>query len=143
MAASNRYFNVGACTFNPGTSVTFTGVQSVTITKGIQLEPRKGGLDVYNTEICVAARSPSITIEFDSINKQTALGTTAGTLTVVIPDSSNGASGTGAITATMTLAVPSQDQISAGHARYGTSSQTWIAKTSDGTTNPLSFSEAA
>jgi hypothetical protein len=135
MAATKAQINWTAVNFN---STTITMVTSGGFGMGGKLLKFKGDTDVYSTVIANVENAPHAT--FTTADVGTMMGFVPGTtstLTATLNDA-KGATG-GAVVFSMINAVFENADTQAAHAQFGSVTGTWQAFSSDGVTNPLSF----
>lgn len=135
--------NWTAVGFTPsgGSLTTFTRVTSVTFTTGGQLMPFAGDDDRFPTVLVNSMNMPSATVTSGNIAQLFGFAPgTRGTLTATHKDA-RGASG-GDIVYTLANAVVATNDASGQHANYGSGTLPFQAFSSDGSTNPLSFTRA-
>lgn len=127
-------------------SVTFgsTAISRITtggFGQGGKLLRFKGDTDMYSTVIANVNNEPHAT--FATADVGTMMGITPGTsntLTATLNDA-KGATG-GAVVFTMINAVFENADTTAQHGQFGSVTGTWQAFSSDGVTNPLSFTRS-
>jgi len=135
MAATRANINWAAVSFN---SVPITRVTVGAFSQGGKLVTFKGDVDLYHTVIANVTNEPRAS--FTTADVGTMMGFspgTTGTLNATLNDA-KGATG-GAVVFTMINAVFETADTHAKHAQFGTVTGTWQAFSSDGVTNPLSF----
>jgi hypothetical protein len=135
MAATKAQINWTAVNFN---STSITMVTSGGFGMGGKLLKFKGDTDVYSTVIANVESAPHAT--FTTADVGTMMGFVPGTtstLTATLSDA-KGATG-GAVVFSMINAVFENADTQAAHAQFGSVTGTWQAFSSDGVTNPLSF----
>ncbi len=119
-------------------STAITRVTTGGFGQGGKLLKFKGDVDTYSTIIANVNNEPHAT--FTTADIGTMMGITPGTtntLTATLNDA-RGASG-GSVVFTMINSVFENADTTAQHAQFGTVTGTWQAYSSDGVTNPLSF----
>lgn len=118
-----------------------TRVSSVSINQGGSLSKFSADGDLYPTVIAALMSNPSASVTSADVASLMAIspGTTA-TLTATHSDAKGAASG--AIAYTLANAVSETAQTSGQHAQFGTATISFQAFSSDGTTNPLSFTRS-
>jgi hypothetical protein len=135
MAATKAQINWTAVSHG---STVITRVTNGTVTPGGRLIKFKGDTDQFPTIIAMVDMEPSFSITTADIG--TVMGISPGTtasLVASLNDAKNAASG--GIAFTLANAVFENANASAAHAQFGTVTGTWQAYSSDGSTNPLSF----
>lgn len=135
--------NWTAVGFTPsgGSLTTFTRVTNVAITTGGSLIPFAGDNDRFPTVLANAMNMPAVTVTTGNIGQ--AFGFSPGqrgTWTGTHKDA-RGASG-GDIVYTLVNATVANNDASGPHGNYGSGNIGWQAFSSDGSTNPLSFTRA-
>jgi hypothetical protein len=138
MAATKAQINWAAVMFG---SSAITRITAGGFGQGGTLLRFKGDTDLYSSIIANVNNEPSA--NFTTADVGTMMGISPGTtntLTATLNDA-KAASG-GSVIFTMINAVFENADTSAQHAQFGTVSGTWQAFSSDGTTNPLSFTRA-
>ena len=138
MSATKAQINWTGVEFN---SVNITRVTQGMFGQGGQLLKFKGDTDLYNTIIANVTNEPHASFTTADVGTMMgfAPGTTA-TLTATLNDA-KGATG-GAVVFTLANAVFENADTQAQHAQFGTVTGTWQAYSSDGSTNPLSFTRS-
>jgi hypothetical protein len=135
MAATKAQINWASVTFG---SSAITRITTGGFGQGGKLLKFKGDTDMYSTIIANVNNEPNAT--FTTADVGTIMGITPGTtntLTATLNDA-KGATG-GSVVFTMINAVFENADTTAQHAQFGTVTGTWQAYSSDGVTNPLSF----
>jgi hypothetical protein len=135
MSATRAQINWASVTFG---STAITRITAGGFGQGGKLIRFKGDTDVYSTVIANVTNEPSAT--FMTADVGTMMGIAPGTtntLTATLNDA-KGATG-GAVVFAMINAVFENADTKAQHAQFGTVTGTWQAFSSDGLTNPLSF----
>jgi hypothetical protein len=138
MAASKANINWSGVAFN---STNITRVTNASIGQGGSLIKFKGDTDVYPTIIASVDQEPHASVTTADVGTMMGFspGTTA-TLTATLNDAKQ-ASG-GAVNFTLINAVFENADTQAQHAQFGSVTGTWQCFSSDGSTNPLSFSRS-
>ncbi len=135
MSATRAQINWASVTFG---STAITRITTGGFGQGGTLLRFKGDTDMYSTVIANVNNEPNAS--FTTADVGTMMGITPGTtntLTATLNDA-KGATG-GAVVFTMINAVFENADTTAQHAQYGSVTGTWQAFSSDGLTNPLSF----
>jgi hypothetical protein len=135
MSATRAQINWASVTFG---STAITRITTGGFGHGGKLLRFKGDTDMYSTVIANVTNEPSAT--FTTADVGTMMGIAPGTtntLSATLNDA-KGATG-GAVVFTMINAVFENADTTAQHAQFGTVTGTWQAFSSDGATNPLSF----
>jgi hypothetical protein len=138
MSATKANINWTGVEFN---SVNITRVTNASIGQGGQLIKFKGDTDIYPTIIANVDNEPHASITTADVG--TMMGFVPGvsaTLTATLNDA-KGASG-GAVNFTLANAVFENADTQAQHAQFGSVTGTWQCYSSDGATNPLSFTRS-
>jgi hypothetical protein len=138
MSATKAQINWSSVSFN---SMNITRVTNASIGQGGQLIKFKGDTDGYPTIIACVDQEPHALITTADVG--TMMGFTPGTsatLDMTLNDAKN-ASG-GAVNFVLINAVFQNADTQAAHAQYGSVTGTWQCFSSDGVTNPLSFSRS-
>jgi hypothetical protein len=138
MSATKAQINWTAVEFN---SIAITRVTNASIGQGGQLIKFKGDTDLYPTIIANVENEPHASITTADVG--TMMGFTPGTaamLTATLNDA-KGATG-GAVVFTLTNAVFENADTQAQHAQFGSVTGTWQCYSTDGATNPLSFTRS-
>jgi hypothetical protein len=136
MSATKAQINWTSVSFN---STNITRVTNASIGQGGSLIKFKGDTDLYPTIIASVDNEPHASITTADVG--TMMGFvpgTAATLTATLEDA-KGASG-GAVVFTLINATFENADTQAQHAQFGSVTGTWQCFSSDGSTNPLSFS---
>jgi hypothetical protein len=140
MAASKTQMNWEAVGFTPngGTLVPITKVGDVNFDPGGSLKHHSGDADKYSTTVVVDMNRPKCTIQSADVATVQALATgTIGVLTATFKDA-KGAVG-GAVVYNLINAVVANTPGGGKHSDFGAATLTLEAFSSDGITNPLSF----
>jgi hypothetical protein len=135
MAATKAQINWTGVNFN---STAITRVTNGSFGMGGKLLKFKGDTDIYSTVIANIDNEPHAS--FTTADVGTMMGFVPGTtstLTATLNDA-KGATG-GAVVFTMINAVFENADSQAQHAQFGSVTGSWQAFSSDGATNPLSF----
>ncbi len=135
MSATRAQINWASVTFG---STAITRITTGGFGQGGKLLRFKGDTDMYSTIIANVTNEPNAT--FTTADVGTVMGIipgTTNTLTATLNDA-KGATG-GSVVFTMVNAVFENADTSAQHAQFGTVTGTWQAFSTDGETNPLSF----
>jgi hypothetical protein len=138
MSATKAQINWASVTFG---SSAITRITTGGFGQGGKLLKFKGDTDMYSTIIANVTNEPNA--RFTTADVGTVMGITPGTantLTATLNDA-KGATG-GSVVFTMINAVFENADTTAQHAQFGTVTGTWQAFSSDGETNPLSFTRA-
>jgi hypothetical protein len=135
MSATRAQINWASVTFG---STAITRITTGGFGQGGKLLRFKGDTDMYSTVIANVANEPSAT--FTTADVGTMMGIAPGTTNTLAAtlNDAKGATG-GAVVFTMVNAVFENADTTAQHAQFGTVTGTWQAFSSDGVTNPLSF----
>lgn len=143
MAATGVQLNWTAVGFTPsgGSLTTFTKVTSVEINPGGSLIAFAGDNDRFPTVIANAMNSPSATVTGGNIAQFQGLAPgTTGAFAATHKDARGGSNGD--IVYALANAVVQNTPGSGSHGQFGSGSITFQAFSSDGSTNPLSFTRA-
>jgi hypothetical protein len=135
MSATRAQINWASVTFG---STAITRITTGGFGQGGKLIRFKGDTDMYSTVIANVTNEPGAT--FTTADVGTIMGIAPGTtntLTATLNDA-KGATG-GAVVFTMINSVFENADTAAQHAQFGSVTGTWQAFSSDGVTNPLSF----
>lgn len=142
MSATKAQINWTAVSWGASPSPTpMTRVTSVSVSQGGSLIKFKGDTDLYPTIIANVDNEPNVSVTTADV----------GTLMGFAPGASGTWSGTlndaklatgGAVVFTMINAVFENADTQAQHAAFGSVTGTWQAFSSDGSTNPLSFTRS-
>jgi hypothetical protein len=138
MSATKAQINWASVTFG---STAITRITTGGFGQGGKLLRFKGDTDMYSTIIANVNNEPHAT--FTTADVGTMMGISpgsTGTLSATLNDA-KGATG-GAVVFAMINAVFETADTTAQHAHFGTVTGTWQAFSSDGVTNPLSFTRA-
>jgi len=135
MSATRAQINWATVTFG---STAITRITTGGFGQGGKLIRFKGDTDMYSTVIANVTNEPSAT--FTTADVGTMMGIAPGTTNTLAAtlNDAKGATG-GAVVFTMINAVFENADTTAQHAQFGTVTGTWQAFSSDGVTNPLSF----
>jgi len=143
MAATGVQLNWTGVTFTPsgGSLTTFTRVTSVEINPGGQLAAFSGDNDSFVTVVARTASAPSVTVTGGNIAQfQGFASGTTGAFAAIHKDARGGSSGD--IVYALANAVVQNAPGSGSHNQFGSGSITFQSFSSDGSTNPLSFTRA-
>jgi hypothetical protein len=136
--ATKAQINWTAVSFN---STPITRVTNASVGQGGQLIKFKGDIDLYPTIIANVDNEPHASITTADVG--TMMGFvpgTSGTLTATLNDAKGTAGG--AVVFALANAVFENADTQAQHAQFGSVTGTWQCYSSDGSTNPLSFTRA-
>jgi hypothetical protein len=135
MSATRAQINWASVTFG---STSITRITTGGFGQGGKLLRFKGDTDMYSTVIANVNNEPSAT--FTTADVGTIMGITPGTTNTLAAtlNDAKGATG-GSVVFTMINAVFENADTTAYHAQFGSVTGTWQAFSSDGSTNPLSF----
>ena len=138
MSATKAQINWTGVEFN---SVNITRVTNASIGQGGQLIKFKGDTDIYPTIIANVDNEPHASITTADVGTMMGFvpGTSA-TLTATLNDAKSAAGG--AVNFTLANAVFENADTQAQHAQFGSVTGTWQCYSSDGSTNPLSFTRS-
>jgi hypothetical protein len=135
MAATKAQINWTTVTFG---STPISRITSGGFSQGGKLIRFKGDTDIYSTIIANVNNEPSGTFTTADVGTMMSINPgTVNTLTATLSDA-KAATG-GAVVFVMINSVFENADTTAQHAAFGTVTGTWQAFSSDGTTNPLSF----
>jgi hypothetical protein len=135
MSATKAQINWTAVAFG---TVAITRVTNASVGQGGSLIKFKGDTDLYPTIIANVDSEPHMSITTADVGNLMNFGPgTAGTLTATLNDAKMAAGGS--VVFTMVNAVFENADTQAQHAQFGSVTGTWQAFSSDGSTNPLSF----
>jgi hypothetical protein len=138
MSATALQMNWTAVTFN---SITLTKITSGTFNQGGQLLPFSGDMDIFPT--CVVNNMNNPGASFTTGNVAQLQGIAAGTTSTLSATLNDAKLATGgAIVYTLINAVYQNADASDSHAQYASATANWLAYSSDGQTNPLSFTRS-
>lgn len=142
MAATGLQLNVSTATYVVGdTTRTFTKINNVSLNGGGQLLKYSGSNDRFPTVVANSMNMPTVTLSTGDTAQLMGLAAgTSGTFSFTHKDA-KGASG-GDIVYTCANAVVGATQTEAPHSQWGTASATFELYSSDGSTNPISFTRA-
>lgn len=137
MAATGVQLNWSSVSYasTPITKVTGGGFD-----EGINLVMFSGDANTYDIVAAVGVNKPTATFTTGDIGLALTLPSGSGTLIATLNDA-KGASA-GAINFTMANAYLSGNSSTAQHATIGSATLNWIAVSTDGTTNPISFTRS-
>lgn len=138
MSATKANINWTAVSFN---SVNITRVTNASVGQGGSLIKFKGDTDLYPTIIAMVDQEPHASITTADVG--TMMGFTPGTvstLSMTLNDA-KGASG-GAVVFSLANATFENADSQAQHAQFGSVTGTWHCYSTDGATNPLSFTRS-
>ena len=143
MAITKAQLNWTSVSFTPanGSLTSITRVTAAMFGQGGQLITFKGDTDAYPTIIAAPTTAPHCSITTADVG--TMMGFTPGTggaIAATLEDA-KGATG-GAVVFALANAVFENADTQAQHAQFGTVTGTWQAYSTDGSTNPLSFTRA-
>jgi hypothetical protein len=135
MSATRAQINWASVTFG---STSITRITAGGFGQGGKLLRFKGDTDMYSTVIANVNNEPSAT--FTTADVGTIMGIAPGTTNTLAAtlNDAKGATG-GSVVFTMINAVFENADTTAHHAQFGSVTGTWQAFSSDGVTNPLSF----
>ena len=144
MARSKRYVNFTlSLTPSGGTLTAYNEITGYQVHRGKKQLMAFGDAKLYPTLIVNVENSRTITIVGGDVSKLLQLGAdTVFTVVLILNDAKNG-SGSGALTVTLVDATIAEDSHSGQNNEFGQSSVTFVAYSTDGTTDPLTVSEAA
>jgi hypothetical protein len=138
MAATKAQINWTGVTF---ASTAITRVTNGSFGMGGNLLKFKGDTNVYPTIIAAPDNEPHASFTTADVGTMMGFAPGAvGTLAATLNDAL-GATG-GAVVFTLSNAVFENADTTAAHAQYGSVTGTWQAYSTDGTTNPLSFTRS-
>ncbi|WP_165072119.1 hypothetical protein [Paludisphaera rhizosphaerae] len=138
MAASKAQANWTAVQFN---SVALTRITNVSFDKGGSLTPVQGDTDVFPTLLVSLGQNPSASVtSLDPASLMAIAPGTTGTFTATHKDAAKQTAGD--IVYVMANAVAETGGTTGQNAAIGTATQSFKAYSSDGTTNPLSFTRS-
>ena len=143
MAASKLQANFTAVGFTPtgGSLTSITKVTGVQVGSGGELTPFAGDTDVYPTTLALFMSNPEVTVKgADIAGLQGLVNAGEGTLTWTHKDAKLATGGD--IVYTLVLCTPEKFDGGGEHAQFGEGSLTFKARSTDGTTNPLTFSRS-
>jgi hypothetical protein len=135
MAATKRNINWSSCVF---ASSAITGVTNATVGQGGNLLKFKADVDIFPTLVVMVDQEPHVSITSADVGLM--MGFTpgqVGTLTLTHNDAKSAS--LGAVVFVMINAVFENADDSGAHAQVGSATGTWQGYSSDGATNPLSF----
>jgi hypothetical protein len=136
--ASKAQINWASVTFG---STAITRITTGGFGQGGKLLKFKGDTDLYSTLIANVNNEPNAT--FTTADIGTVMGIAPGTMNTLSATLKDAKSQTGGdVIFSMVNAVFENADTTAQHAQFGTVTGTWQAFSSDGTTNPLSFTRA-
>jgi hypothetical protein len=136
MSATKAQINWTSVSFN---STNITRVTNASIGQGGSLIKFKGDTDLYPTIIANVDNEPHASITTADVGTMMGFSPgTAATLNATLEDA-KGQSG-GAVVFTLVNAVFENADTQAQHAQFGSVTGTWQCFSTDGSTNPLSFS---
>ena len=135
MSATKAQINWASVTFG---STAITRITTGGFGQGGKLLRFKGDTDMFSTVIANVTNEPHAT--FTTADVGTVMGITPGTTNTLAAtlNDAKGATG-GSVVFTMINSVFENADTSAQHAQFGTVTGTWQAFSTDGVTNPLSF----
>ncbi len=136
MAATKAQINWSAVSF---ASTNITRVTNASVSQGGSLIKFKGDTDVFPTIIASVDIEPSVSITTADVGTMMGFGSGAGGTVLMTMKDAKSQSG-GDVNFTMINAVFENADTSGAHAQFGTVTGTWQSYSSDGSTNPLSFS---
>ena len=135
MSATRAQINWASVTFG---STSITRITTGGFGQGGKLLRFKGDTDMYSTVIANVTNEPSAT--FTTADVGTMMGIAPGTTNTLSATLNDAKAATGgAVVFTMINAVFENADTTAQHAQFGSVTGTWQAFSSDGVTNPLSF----
>ena len=135
MSATKAQINWSAVSF---ASTAITRVTNASVGQGGNLIKFKGDTDAFPTIIAMVDQEPHASITTADVGTMMGfIPGASGTLTATLNDAKL-ASG-GAVVFTLANAVFENADTQAQHAQFGSVTGTWQAFSSDGSTNPLSF----
>jgi len=139
MASTKRSVNWTTVTYN---SATITGVTAVSFDTGGSLLPFSGDGDKYPTTIINEMNNPTASVTTADVAAATAIPPgTRSSLVATLNDAKNGVTASGGgRTFTLANAIAQSNPVSGQHRQYASATLTFLAESSDGTTNPLSSS---
>lgn len=139
MASSKRSVNWTTVTYN---SATITGVTAVSFDNGGSLLPFSGDGDKYPTTIINDMNNPTASVTTADVAAAYAIPPgTRSSFVATLNDAKGGVgAGNGARTFTLANAIAQNNPISGSHRQYASATVTFLAESSDGSTNPLSSS---
>jgi hypothetical protein len=138
MSATKAQINWSAVSF---ASTAITRVTNASVGQGGNLIKFKGDTDVFPTIIAMVDQEPHVSVTTADVGTMMGfIPGASGTLLATLKDS-KGASG-GDVNFTMANAVFENADTQAQHAQFGSVTGTWQAYSSDGSTNPLSFTRS-
>jgi hypothetical protein len=140
MAATKRQMNWVPVTFTPtsGSVVTFSGVTNVSVDAGGSLVKFSGDGDHFPTTIVNDFQDPGITITCADLNALLTVSPgSRGTVAATHKDAKLATGGS--MVYSLINAIAESPQVGGEHRQIGTGSVTFYAESSDGTTNPLSY----
>jgi hypothetical protein len=136
MSATKAQINWTSVNFN---SIAITRVTNGKVSQGGKLLKFKGDVDKFSTIIANVDNEPNSSITTADVG--TMMGFTPGTAATFTAALNDALVATGGgVLFTMINSVFENADTSAQHAQFGTVTGTWQAFSSDGATNPLSFS---
>lgn len=141
MAASKRQMNWAPVSFTPegGSAATATGVTNVAVNTGGSLVKFSGDADRFPTTIVNDFNDPSMTITTADLDWLLSIPPgTRGAVAATHKDA-KGATG-GSMQYALANAIAESPSAGGQHRQIGSGSITFYAESSDGTTNPLTFS---
>ena len=138
MSATKANINWTAVSFN---SVTITRVTNASVGQGGSLIKFKGDTDLYPTIIAMVDQEPHASITTADVG--TMMGFTPGTVSTLAMtlNDAKSASG-GAVVFSLANAAFENADTQAQHAQFGSVTGTWQCYSTDGATNPLSFTRS-
>jgi hypothetical protein len=138
MSATKAQINWASVSFG---STSITRITTGGFGQGGKLVRFKGDTDLYTTIIANVTNEPNAT--FTTADVGTVMGISPGTTNTLTATLNDAKSATGgAVVFTMINAVFENADTKAQHAEFGTVTGTWQAFSSDGVTNPLSFTRS-
>ncbi len=143
MAISKAQINWTSVTFTPtgGSATSITRVTAGMFGQGGQLLKFKGDTDLYPTIIAAPTSEPHASFTTADVGTMMGFASgTAGSLAATLNDA-RGSTG-GAVVFALANAVFENADASGRHAQFATVTGTWQAYSSDGSTNPLSFTRS-
>lgn len=143
--ATGLYINCFAVGFTPVSSSlqSLTKITQCSFGKGAQNVSFSGDNDRFPTFRANVMQDPFVSFQGGNIGVYLALvAGTYGTVTWTLGDAKNG-SGTGSMVFTLVNAMVDDSGAQAGHAQIASGSLAFVSYSSDGTTNPLSYTYAS
>lgn len=138
MAATKAQINWSAVSF---ASTAITRVTNASVSQGGSLIKFKGDTDIYPTIIAAVDIEPSLSITTADVGTMMGFSPGAGGTVLLTMKDSKLASG-GDVNFTLANAVFENADTGGAHAQFGSVTGTWQCYSTDGSTNPLSFSRS-